>query len=95
MQREDILTFLKQNMTQLQQQYHIQKIGLFGSFARNEATEESDIDLVIVSAKKSFRNRYGLKHFLEEKFQKAVDIGYLDSLHPFVQKQIKDEIIYV
>ncbi len=95
MQREDILTFLKQNKMQLQQQYHIQKIGLFGSFARNEATEESDIDLVIVSSEKSFRNRYSLKHFLEEKFQKAVDIGYLDALHPFIQKQIKDEIIYV
>jgi len=95
MQREDILTFLKHNKRQLQQKYHIQKIGLFGSFARNEATEKSDIDLVIITSQKSFRNRYGLKHFLEEKFQKAVDIGYLDSLHPFIQKQIADEIIYV
>ena len=95
MQREDILNFLKQHKRELQQKYHIQQIGLFGSFARNEATNTSDIDLIIVTDKKSFRNRYNLKHYLEQCFQKAVDIGYLDALHPFIQKEIKDEIIYV
>ena len=94
MQKEEIMHFLRQNKQMLQRQYHIERIGLFGSFARDEAHEKSDIDLVIVSPKKSFRNRYNLKYFLEQHFKRDVDIGYLEALHPFVRKQIQNEIVY-
>lgn len=46
--REDILEFLRTNRELLRKQFHIVKIGLFGSFARSEQTAESDIDLIRV-----------------------------------------------
>ena len=95
MDRDDILDFLTQYKQKLYQQFHVQKIGLFGSFAREEANNESDIDLIIQTSHKSFRNRQNLKQFLESHLHRHVDIGYRESLHPFVRKQIDKEIIYV
>lgn len=80
MTKMDILLFLKENKAFLKQQFNIDSIGLFGSYARDEATQKSDIDLVITTQKKSFNNRNKLKYYLEDKFKKPVDIGYLDSL---------------
>ena len=42
--RDDILQFLRDNKERFAEQYGVTKIGLFGSFARDEATEESDVD---------------------------------------------------
>lgn len=45
--KNDILQFLGDNKDYLSTKFHIVKIGLFGSFARDEAVENSDIDLII------------------------------------------------
>ena len=95
MTREEILDFLQKHKEVLAKRYQVQKIGLFGSFAREEAHEESDIDFVIHTPIKRFRNRYELKYFLEKHLHRPVDIGYIDALHPFIRKDIEDEIIYV
>ena len=95
MTKDDILNFLKSKKEFLQDEFSIEKIGLFGSFARDEATKDSDIDFVIVTSKKSFSNRYRLKKYLEQELKKEVDLGYLDSLRTFIKNRIKNEIIYV
>ena len=95
MTREEILQFLKENKALFSTRYHIDKIGLFGSYARNEATEQSDIDFVIETTYKNFRNRHALMKFLEEKLHRPIDLGYFDSLHPFVRKEIEKEVIFV
>ncbi len=94
MTRSDILLFLKEKKPFLKKNYHIDDIGLFGSYARDEATEESDIDIVISTSVKSFTNRYNLKKYLENAFNKPVDIGYYDSFRTFIRKEIDKEIIY-
>ena len=47
--------------------YGIEKIGLFGSYARDEATEKSDIDIVIEIKPKSLVKRMELKRELEKR----------------------------
>ena len=42
--QNDIITFLSDHLKDLQSEYNISKIGLFGSFAINEQDEKSDID---------------------------------------------------
>ncbi len=42
-----ILSFLRENKDMFRREYHISKLGLFGSYARGDANEESDIDLLI------------------------------------------------
>ncbi len=95
MTKSDILRFLDKKKSFLKEHYHVDSIGLFGSYARDEATKESDIDIVISTSVKSFTNRYNLKNYLEDAFKKPVDIGYYDSLRAFIKKEIQEEIIYV
>ena len=95
MTKADILQFLDEKKSFLKEQYLIDDIGLFGSYARDEATQTSDIDIIISTSVKSFTNRYNLKIYLEDAFKKPVDIGYYDSLRTFIKKEIAKDIIYV
>ena len=95
MTKSEILSFLTEKKSFLKQHFNIDSIGLFGSYARDEATPQSDIDLAIVTTTKSFSNRYKLKNYLEEALGKSVDLGYLDSLRTYIKKEIQKEIIYV
>jgi predicted nucleotidyltransferase len=68
---EIILSRLEINMNQIKS-YGVEKIGLFGSFALNEQSKKSDIDLLVVfmPGKKTFDNYMGLKFFLEDLLEK-------------------------
>ncbi|MEA1920613.1 MAG: nucleotidyltransferase domain-containing protein [Campylobacterota bacterium] len=95
MTKEIILNFLKTHRKVLAQNFGVKKIGLFGSYARDEANSESDIDLVIETEKKDFFIREDLKIYLEDAFKMSVDIGYLSSFREFYKTKIEKEIIYV
>ena len=89
-----ILTFLKEHKEQLKSNYQVNKIGLFGSFARDEATDDSDID-ILVDMPSSFDNYFDLKYFLEDNFQREVDLGKEKQLRLLIKEHIQNEIIYV
>lgn len=95
MTKEYILDFLTTHKQELQNTFMLTKIGLFGSYAKNTANENSDIDIVIESSKKDFFLREDLKDYLEASFKIPVDIGYLDSFRQYYKKKIENEIIYV
>ena len=95
MHKTDILNFLREHKKELQTNFGIQEIALFGSCARDEQREDSDIDFLIVGIdKKDYFNRVHAKYFLEKHFKKSVDIGYFDSIRNFLKKRIEKEMIY-
>lgn len=94
MTKEYILDFLKAHKEEFKTKYQVDSIGLFGSYSRDEAKEESDIDL-IVQMPSTFDLYYDFKEFLEEKFQKQIDLGYETSIRPFIKQSIQKDIIYV
>lgn len=94
MTKTDIITFLKNHKTILQQRFDIRSIALAGSFARDEASKSSDID-IIVDMPSSFHNFFNLKYFLEEHLGRDVDLGLEKNLRSFIKKQMEDEMIYV
>ena len=94
MTKEYILEFLRENKQLLKENYNVTKIGLFGSYSRDEAHEDSDIDF-LVEMPSSFDTYYDFKEFLEVKFNKKIDLGYAKSLRPFIKKSIIEDIIYV
>ena len=94
MDREYILTFLKEHKEELKQKYHIKKMALFGSFARDEADEKSDID-ILVDMPSSFDKFFELKYYLEENFNREVDLGKFKTLRLLVKDKIEKEILYV
>ena len=68
--KESILGFLRENKDFFKQKFDVDSIMLFGSYARNEATKKSDVDILIDSKAKSFRKLISLQRFLEEAFKK-------------------------
>ncbi|HMH23669.1 MAG TPA: nucleotidyltransferase family protein [Puia sp.] len=76
--------------------YGVNQIGLFGSFVRNEATENSDIDLLvdIRKDKKTFNNFLSLNYFLEELFGKKVELVTTQSLSPYIGPHILKTVEY-
>ena len=96
MQRDDILQVLKHFKKLNGERYNIDRLGLFGSGARDICVEESDIDVVVVLSKPDMFNLIGIKQDLEEKFQNHVDIvRYRDKMNPFLKKRIEKEAVYV
>lgn len=96
--RKDILDFLSGNKNYFKEQYHIIRIGLFGSYARNEQTVLSDIDLV-VEFEENTQNLYdlkrALKEYIREKLNIEVDIAREKYLKPRYKKSILKETYYV
>ena len=95
MNKEYILDFLTSHKQELQSNFALTKIGLFGSYAKDTANENSDIDIVIESNKKDFFLREDLKEYLESNFKLPVDVGYIDSIRAYYKNKIEKDIIYV
>ena len=71
-------------------------MGLFGSYARDEQKENSDIDLAVeIESSNKFRSFFGLKYYLEDSFSNKLDLGIESALKPIVKQHILKEIIYV
>jgi predicted nucleotidyltransferase len=76
--------------------FGVNKIGLFGSYLRNEATENSDIDLLvdIQKDKKTFKNFLALNYFLEDLFEHKVELVTTQSLSPHIGPHILKTVVY-
>jgi predicted nucleotidyltransferase len=76
------------------QKYGITKLGIFGSVARKENTENSDI--VVEVEKPSLKLMYELKEALKSLFGCEVDlVRFRDSLRPLFKSNILKDVIYV
>lgn len=77
--------------------YDISRAAVFGSFARGENTQKSDIDILVeFLGKKSLLDLAGLKMDLEEILGRDVDVLTYNSLHPLLKERIlkEQEVIY-
>lgn len=92
-----ILSFLKENKDKFQKDFHISKLGLFGSYARGEATEESDIDLLIEfdGEVNIFETKFMIREFIKKQLGKDVDICREKYLKSYAKDKILSEVIYV
>jgi len=98
MQKQDILNHLKSHQKYYSDKFGIHFIGLFGSFARDEANENSDIDILykIENGKKLSMFKYlELNKQLEELFHKKIDLVRYEKLKPQIKDYIQKDIVYV
>lgn len=97
-QSEDqVLFYLKNHKEDFHARFGVNRIGLFGSFARREQTESSDIDIAIEMEpeKKNLHNFLAFKRHLEKELGRRVDLGIESALKPEARKFIEKEIVYV
>ena len=90
--------FIKQTLLENREtlrKYGVKRIGLFGSYARETATAESDIDLLVELERLTFDDYMGLAVFLEDLFKKDVDLVTPTSIKPGYKPYIEKEVEYV
>ena len=94
--KEFILSEMKQQKRELQN-LGIVRIGLFGSYVREEQTEKSDIDILLEfePEKENFDNYMTVYDILENLFRnEKVEIVTKNGLSPYIGSQILKEVIY-
>lgn len=100
MRKEEIIELLKSSKEKLRE-YGVKRIGIFGSAARDELGQESDIDIVVEFEENrgGFKDFGGVIEFLEQLFGREVDIltpRGIDSIRiKPVRERIKREVEYV
>ncbi len=93
---EQIYRTLQQHFNKLQKQYSVKTLGVFGSYAREEATDNSDLDLLVeFQGDLTFDKYMDLKFFLEDLFDKKIDLVIRDDTKPQIREKILGETIYI
>jgi predicted nucleotidyltransferase len=76
--------------------YGILKLGIFGSVARKENTEDSDIDIIVEVKQPTLSLMYELREALKVLFDCNVDlVRFRESLRPLFKENIKKDVVYV
>ncbi len=101
--RTAILKIIHAEMPTLRQRFGVERLALFGSFARDKSSENSDIDLVVSLTKPLGFAFIELADYLEEKLGRKVDLittttlemGIADPRRAHIAKDIQESLIHV
>jgi len=94
--RQEVLLALRTLKGDVAREYSVKTLGLFGSVARNEQTDRSDIDLLVeFSRPVGFVTFMRLEEFLSERLGTHVDLVTADSIKPLIRQDILSEVVYV
>lgn len=92
----DITATLRAQLPHLREQYHVDTLGIFGSYVRGEQAAGSDVDvLVTFSRTPTLFEFVELKQQLEAMLGCSVDLGMPGALKPLIADRILQETIYV
>jgi len=91
---EGIRELIEQHRPELKRQFHVDKIGVFGSYARGDQKKTSDVDfLVSFDAPVSYFTIGGLYGYLKDAMGRDVDVVPREDLRPeFVENVLKDAV---
>ena len=88
-----LLSLQKQSLCE---NYQITEIGIFGSYARGEETEASDIDILVdYETAPTFIMLVELRDYLSQLFELKVDIVTKNGLKPRIRERLLAEAIYI
>ena len=94
MDNKELKEKLKKLKPILEKEYKVKTIGLFGSFAKNKANEDSDVDILVQFSEDIGWEFVDLKHFLEENLEREVDLVTVEALKPELKEEILRDVIY-
>lgn len=95
--RAEVLEGIRAKKSQLEN-FGVVRIGIFGSAARDELTQDSDVDVLVEFApgKVTLTNFMGAKFMLEEEFGRKVDLATARSLNkPILWESVSQDLLYV
>lgn len=90
-----ILKLIRQNRAATES-YGVKRLGLFGSYARGEEEEGSDIDLIVDfrRGKKTFDNYMNLKFYLEKLLGNKIDLVIKEAVKPELRESVFKSVVY-
>ena len=91
--KTDIISLIQENRDKIKA-FGVKKLGLFGSFVREEQRPNSDIDLLVdfQPEQKTFDNFIQLSFLLEEMLKQPVELVTTESLSPYLRPYIIEEV---
>lgn len=93
--RNEILLKLKELKPFLEKEYAVKEIGLFGSFADDSATENSDIDLLVELYQPNGWRFFSLEIYLEQVFNRKIDLVTKNAVRERMKESILNQVNYV
>ncbi len=79
--KENITQILRRELPYLREKYGVEKIAIYGSFAKGSSTQTSDVDILVQLVKPLGLEFVGLADYLEEILSRKVDLATFDTLH--------------
>ena len=96
LERSQVLQVLRQIKPALNEKYGVTQLGIFGSVARDQATAESDVDVVIEMERPSLFISVHIKEALEEVLNVPVDlVHYRPRMNSYLKARIEKEAVYI
>jgi len=93
--KEEILRMLAQDKPELQKQFKVSKVALFGSYARGDQKPDSDVDILVEVDPSIGLNFVTLAERIEKLLGVAVDLVSTRAVSPKAMKLIETELVYV
>jgi len=95
MTKNDIIEILRDYKREVAERYGLLDIGVFGSVARDEFAEGSDVDVVVRIVKPDLFMLAGIKDELEQRLRRPVDVvTYRNDMNRFLKQTIDSEAVY-
>jgi predicted nucleotidyltransferase len=99
MNKSFIINELRNSKKELEERFSISRIGLFGSYSRNDQTAKSDIDIIyeLVEGKRlGLKEVYDLEVFFKDKFNiERIDLVNSKYINPIIESEMIKSVIYV
>lgn len=96
MRRDDVVRLLRERRAEWEDEFDVKSISIFGSVARDEAADDSDIDVLVeFRSAPTFDSYMGLKLYLEDLFGRRVDVVTRKGLKPTLREEVEREALRV
>ena len=95
MNRDYVLDTLRQHKQVLRERFDVTGLALYGSFARDQASSDSDVDVLVVFGEPpDWRRYFGAQAYLEDLFERPVDLSTIgevrSAIRPYVEREAID-----
>ena len=96
MGREEVLGLLRMHKKTLAQRFGVIEVKLYGSFARNQVEDDSDVDVLVrFEAPPGWRRCFGAQAYLEDLLGRPVDMAIDQELRAEIRPYVERELIDV
>lgn len=96
MNRSELLKRLREHKTTLVQNFGVTELALFGSFARDQAADDSDVDILVqFNGPATSKQYFGVQFYIEDLLSRQVDLVTNKALRAEVRPYVERDIINV